>query len=135
LTIPITTSPQNQTFTFPEPVNSIVFDPNTWLLKKVQVVNSLEELVQESSNTILVFPNPFRNRTNFLINNPATRQIEIYDIVGIPVKSLFTNSSSPVKHFIWDGNDEKGKPLASGIYFAKIVTKNRTTIQKLLLLK
>ena len=135
LTIPITTSPQNQTFTFPEPVNSIVFDPNTWLLKKVQVVNSLEELVQESSNTILVFPNPFRNRTNFLINNPATRQIEIYDIAGIPVKSLFTNSSSPVKHFIWDGNDEKGKPLASGIYFAKIVTKNRTTIQKLLLLK
>jgi aminopeptidase N len=138
LTITIDTSPQRNTFEFTEPVNSIAFDPNSWILKKVQVVNGVEELVQENSaNRISVSPNPFRNRVNFLIAGTTSKSVEICDISGRRVRFFYypVKEGKTVANISWDGKDEIGKKLPSGIYLAKISSETKNSQIKLMLLK
>jgi aminopeptidase N len=138
LTIPIETSPQRNTFEFTESVNSIAFDPNSWLLKKVQVVNGIEELTQtEPTIGISVFPNPFRNRVNFLITGKTPKSIEICDISGRRVKTFHSLSSNnkTAANIAWNGKGENGEKLPNGIYLAKISSGTQINQIKLLLLK
>jgi len=51
--------------------------------------------------------------------------IEIYDIQGKRIKSLFNGSKSPGLNTVsWDGKTENGIDAASGIYFYRLKTDN-----------
>ncbi|MEO0093159.1 MAG: M1 family aminopeptidase [candidate division WOR-3 bacterium] len=138
LTLPIDTSPQRNTFQFNEPVNSIEFDPNVWLLKKVQVVQGIEEIVQiDQPLGVKVFPNPFRNRVYFQLAGNGLNRIEIYNVLGDIVKSFdlcrYSNKSS--HQLVWNGNDTAGRRLPAGIYFAKVSRGKKTDSIKILRLQ
>lgn len=138
LTIPIETSPQRNTFEFTESVNSIAFDPNSWLLKIVQVVNGIDELTQtEPAIGISVFPNPFHNRVNFLITGKAPKSIELCDVSGRRIKTFYCQASNGkvATNIAWDGKAEYGEKLPSGIYLAKISSGTQINQIKLMLLK
>jgi hypothetical protein len=73
------------------------------------------------------YPNPFNSSTTiaYSVANlgpiPAQINIDIYDIQGRKIRSLLNNRMEVGKHTItWDGRDDSGNELASGIYFAKI---------------
>ncbi len=88
------------------------------------------------------YPNPFNPSTtiSFKISRKDAKnaKIEIYNINGQQVKT-FPNlqiDKSPNQQIIWDGTDENGKNVSSGIYFYKLIVDDKTiATKKCLLLK
>ena len=87
------------------------------------------------------FPNPFNSTTTIQFNlgeNPkmiSTGAIQIYDLRGNLVKILPFDHTIPGNHSIkWNGMDELGKPVPSGVYFCKLEMENFIETLKLVLL-
>jgi len=52
------------------------------------------------------------------------------------VRTLLDEEKPPGNHkVIWDGKDEKGREVASGIYFYQLKTEDYTSTKKMVLLK
>lgn len=88
--------------------------------------------------TISNYPNPFQNSTTLNIHGIKNKElrINIYNIKGQRVSSL---TSFTVKggnsEITWNGKDENGSKLPSGLYFAKIESGNQSITQKMLIMK
>jgi C1A family cysteine protease len=83
-------------------------------------------------------PNPFNSNTNITYSVSSSGRIKliIYDLLGKRVKTLADESQLPGnKSLDWDGTDDYGNPVASGIYFYKIVAGEFTETKKMVLLK
>jgi len=87
-------------------------------------------------------PNPFNPATTiqFALKEDSNVSINIYNIKGALVKTLICKEMKADKHkIIWEGKDDKGKRVSSGIYFYKMVTSNSESeyslTRKMLLLK
>jgi len=84
------------------------------------------------------YPNPFNPRTNiaFAIEKPELVSIEIYNAKGQKVKTLVNEYLQAGEHItVWDGQDDYGRNVGSGIYFYKMTASHITLTKKLLLLK
>ena len=83
-------------------------------------------------------PNPFNSQTViswFLLQDGPAR-LEVYALTGQRVAVL---SRGPHKaglyRFHWDGRDDQGRPLASGVYLYRLVTPKGVHTRKLTLLR
>ena len=87
------------------------------------------------------FPNPFNPTTpiSFSLNTENTENTEliIFNLKGQKVKSLINQNMEAGQHsVIWDGNDENGKAISSGIYFYQLKAgKDFSQTKRMLLLK
>ena len=85
------------------------------------------------------YPNPFNNsvRISFLSNNNKQKEIRIYDMMGVLVRSLyFRNIIKGDNYIFWDGKNDLGKTSTSGIYFINLIQGFETlNTQKVLFLK
>jgi len=82
------------------------------------------------------YPNPFRLQTNISFNTStkAMADLSIYNVKGQLVKKLFRGITDKGEHnCIWDGTDETGIRVSSGMYFCKLSQNNYTETRKLLL--
>jgi Immune inhibitor A-like, MAM domain/FlgD Ig-like domain len=86
------------------------------------------------------YPNPFNPTTHIKIgipakfNSPVT--LKIYDVAGRLVKTVFAGRKPAGYHeFLWDGFNDRGSPVASGIYFANFVAGDTRLTRKMVLLK
>ena len=86
------------------------------------------------------YPNPFNPTTTIsfsVTQNSDFVNLQVYNIKGQKIKTLEQNEFTKGFHsIIWDGNDESGKPVSSGIYFYKLNVNGKTeVVKKCLLLK
>ena len=92
------------------------------------------------------YPNPFNQATNieFTLAKSGFVSLNIYDILGRKVRTLVSERlPSGYKSVLWDGKNDSGKDVASGIYFYQIKVENPapggvgdfTETKKLVLLK
>jgi hypothetical protein len=90
------------------------------------------------------YPNPFNPETQieYTLSKDSEVKLIIYNIMGQKVKTLVDqNQTAGHKRVHWDGTDDKGKDVASGIFFyriedqAKYGEQKYTKAQKMLLLK
>jgi immune inhibitor A len=84
------------------------------------------------------FPNPFNSSTVINLNiSAATRlSMTVYDILGRPVRRLLEGEFGPGELNIgWNGMDDKGIALPSGIYFYRLNYPNGNETKKMILLK
>ncbi len=85
------------------------------------------------------FPNPFNGETriHFEIPEPVALQIVIYDLGGRVVRTLARSDTYPVGRYelIWDGNNEQGYHVASGIYLISLQSAKFQETRKMVLLK
>ena len=84
------------------------------------------------------YPNPFSSNTTISFNVPYHSQvtISIYNILGQRISGLLDEKKEQGLYTInWDGLDEKGQPLNSGIYFIEMVADRYRFIKKTVLLK
>jgi hypothetical protein len=68
-------------------------------------------------------PNPFRTSTTLSFDLPATRHVNlaVYGIDGGIVRRLIDQDLPAGQHrAVWDGRDERGQFVASGIFFARV---------------
>lgn len=84
------------------------------------------------------YPNPFNSRTEiaFSLASPGFVKFEIYDITGKLVSTLIDGRMKAGNHLvIWDGKNNRGENVASGIYLYKLSSKDRSLMQKMVLTK
>jgi hypothetical protein len=96
------------------------------------------------------YPNPFNPETTIYFTtteniglrstSPGQAQntkLSIYNIKGEKVRELpiVTPSPSHTLSVTWNGTDDNGKPVTSGIYFYKLESGNKSSVKKCLLLK
>ena len=84
------------------------------------------------------FPNPFNPNTNirYSLKEAGKVKIEIYNMKGQKIKSYNQEHASPGYYQVsWDGRDENGKNVASGIYLYRLTTANYTSAKKMVLAK
>lgn len=83
-------------------------------------------------------PNPFNPQVmiSFALPQSAQTEITIYDLKGSLVKVLKSELMSAGPHeVLWNGKNQSGKQVASGVYMAQLSAGAKTQTQKLMLVK
>ncbi|HKW13682.1 MAG TPA: FlgD immunoglobulin-like domain containing protein, partial [Candidatus Krumholzibacteria bacterium] len=84
------------------------------------------------------FPNPFNPQTTiaFSIQKASNVHLSIYDVTGSRVRDLVDEKRVPGAYrVVWDGLNQKGNSVASGVYFYKLTAGEFTSAKKMVLLK
>ena len=86
------------------------------------------------------YPNPFNPLTTvpYSVGSDGTLHVtlRIYNARGSLVTTLVDDLKSPGNYTAtWDGSNSRGEPVASGIYFTRLVAGSYTYTRKLVLLK
>jgi hypothetical protein len=88
------------------------------------------------------FPNPFNPDTRIRYSvhgtsdHPAEITLAVYNVLGQKVRTLVSGPREPGTHeVIWDGRDDGGQSLASGIYFCRLEAEDFTETKKMLLIR
>ncbi len=84
------------------------------------------------------YPNPFNGSTRirFALARSTDVEITILNVRGQRVRTLLDRYESAGRHVVtWDGRDENGRPLASGIYLVVMRTDRMVFTRKVLLLQ
>lgn len=83
-------------------------------------------------------PNPFNPRVNLRVELPTsgTARVDIVDVRGRRVRELFSGArAAGTLDLQWDGRNDRGKALPSGIYFVRLVGENAQSTAKITLLR
>ncbi len=84
------------------------------------------------------FPNPFRPATTieYSMEKEAHVSIRIYDVQGRLVKILVNEKRAAKTHHVeWDGTNDRGDRVASGVYLYRMVTAGFEQTKKSILLR
>jgi hypothetical protein len=86
------------------------------------------------------FPNPFNPITtiHYSIRQKGHVSLKVYNVAGQLVRSLVSEIKEPRPGGFaatWDGLNNSGEAVSSGVYFYKLVTKDFTKSKKMILLK
>lgn len=84
------------------------------------------------------YPNPFNAATTieYILGKTGRVRIDVFNVLGQRVTTL-VDEVAPPGHYstTWTGVDERGTPLASGIYLYRLTTPDYISAQKMILLK
>jgi hypothetical protein len=83
-----------------------------------------------------VFPNPFSRSATvaFDIARDERLRLEVYDVRGARVRVLGQGAFAPGRyHLSWDGRDDAGRALPSGLYLIRFEAGSVRTVRKLVL--
>jgi hypothetical protein len=84
-------------------------------------------------------PNPFRPLTRIgysISSGGAIADLGVFDLSGRRVATLFKGTASEGIHeAVWMGGDDRGNPLASGVYFVRLIAGGETQVHKVIRLE
>jgi glucose/arabinose dehydrogenase len=83
-------------------------------------------------------PNPFRGTTRFeaVLGRPGVLSVEILDPAGRRVRELFSGEAGPgTVRLTWDGADNGGRVLPSGVYFLRATLDGEATARRVHLIR
>ncbi len=83
-------------------------------------------------------PNPFNPATtiNYQIPDAGRVKLVIYNLLGQEVRTLVDqNMEAGFHNVLWDGSDELGRQVASGLYVYRMTANDFSNIRKMMLLK
>ncbi len=112
-----------------------------------QNVGVSENTVSKPILRLSNYPNPFNPQNSFRGKNTTiefylnsveseTATIKVFNVKGNIIKKLTVNNPKKGKNnVIWNGKDEMGKIVASGIYFYQLKIGNYSKVNKLMIVK
>lgn len=105
----------------------------------VEAVDADDEIVPVTKATLSQnYPNPFNPKTtiSYSLSIADDVIIKIYNLKGQCVKTLVDEFQEAVNHnVVWNGIDNTGKTIASGVYFYKLKTSTFQETKKMILMK
>lgn len=123
-----------------EIANGLVFDPSQ--LQNPAVVAGVLELQSTPREFALHqnFPNPFNPDTTikYELAESADVTLQIYNVLGQVVRTMVASEAQNAGRYQirWNGMDDRGVPVSSGIYFYQISADGKfNDVRKLMLLK
>jgi hypothetical protein len=122
-----------------------------WYIDDVQISLTPTSVPEEPTSVPTCFalhqnyPNPFNPSTKipftvhgsqFKVHRPVHTSLVVYNILGQRVRTLVDEERLPGTHrVIWDGRDDKGRDVASGIYLYQLTAEDQTLTRRMLLLR
>lgn len=109
-------------------------DPSESVELYIETVANEDPLQPQAQFSLMLNPNPFTATTTIRYTVPKDGPVKlaIYNIKGQLVRSLVNNHKSPGSHQVtWDGHDNAGSSMASGLYFARLQTNGNTLTSKI----
>ena len=96
------------------------------------------ELIPKGFNLYQNFPNPFNPETKIQYQLPKESFVTlvVYNMLGKKIRTLVNEKQVIGRHTItWDGRDDNGKRVSSGIYMYKMNTQNFIKTKKMILIR
>jgi probable HAF family extracellular repeat protein len=84
------------------------------------------------------YPNPFNPSTTISFSLPVRSQVNlgVYNVLGRRVRTLVNGEYAAGRyHIVWDGRDDDGNYVSTGVYFSRYRAGNLMQTRKMLLLK
>jgi hypothetical protein len=84
------------------------------------------------------YPNPFNPTTTIYYTLPTTTDVNlvVYNTLGQRVKTLVSTAQTAGQHSVeWDGTDDNGNTVSSGVYFYKLTSPDYSATRKMMLIK
>jgi len=117
--------------------------------KALRVVVGSRNYVETNSNDVTLvpaafdlaqnFPNPFNPETviRYSLPEAATVTLEIYNMLGQKVRTLVDHTQQAADFYSlnWNGRDDNGKALASGMYLYRLTAGSYVNTRKMVLMK
>jgi hypothetical protein len=122
-------------------VSSPVMRDSTWLSVLADVPAGVADRPEQVFALMQNAPNPFRGMTGIRFSIPASSPVDlkVYDVQGRLVKTLMDGRGAPlgpgVHNVNWDGTDDGGRRVASGVYFYKLEARDRVATRKMVILR
>lgn len=91
-----------------------------------------------ASITIGNYPNPFNTSTTieFILHEEKFAELVIYNIMGQKVRTLSSENMTLGRHTVrWDGKDDRGWPVSSGVYLSRLIAGSNCATHSILLLR
>lgn len=112
---------------------------------RTEVKSNEEHLVPNNFSLKQNYPNPFNPSTTLpfslkvqgsTFKCPIHTTLKIYNILGQLVKTLVDEGKLPGRYeVVWDGKDDRGKEVTSGVYFYRLETAGYKETKKMILLR
>jgi len=84
------------------------------------------------------YPNPFNPQTTirYTLTEPAEVSLAVYNLKGQLVRELEAGAKTAGEHSaVWNGLDQSGKPVGSGIYLYRLESGDYNKTLKMILMK
>jgi flagellar hook assembly protein FlgD len=83
------------------------------------------------------YPNPFNPFTNlsFVLPEAMNYNLRIYNVAGQLVRSYEGVGSASLNVVTWDGRDNAGVEVSSGVYFYKLIAGGFSATEKMVMMK
>jgi hypothetical protein len=84
------------------------------------------------------YPNPFNPSTTigFIAPEAGNVRLSVLNIKGQKVKELYGGPISKGHHSVlWDGLDDRGVAVSSGVYFVRLEMAGKAQVHKMVLMK
>ena len=84
------------------------------------------------------YPNPFNPSTTigYSLPNRADVAIEIFNVLGQKITTVFEGTKPAGDHTaVWNGTNDAGKPVSSGVYFYRVSAGDHTQTKKMMMVK
>lgn len=130
---PTYTSPDQPTVP-PVPVFELTTGPfvdnnivGTFTFVHTGAVGVTAQRAVDAEQLVVLGPNPVRESTRFRIRLPGgSGDLAVYDVRGQLVRGLFHGPASDGAKVVgWNGRDERGAPVAAGVYFVALRVDGR----------
>ena len=114
-----------------------------WAVDNLRIQEGASAITQTdfTPNTFRLFdnfPNPFNPTTLIRFQVPGTShvQLKIYNSLGQEVRTLVNrNQAAGTQSVVWDGRNNAGNSVASGIYYYRLQAGNFVQVKKMMLLR
>ena len=116
-----------------------------WMPLLKELLHRLAEMREIPDTTALLpnYPNPFNPETwiPYHLSKGTVVTVTIHDVSGVAVRALTLGHQSAgiyesrARAAYWDGRNESGEPVASGVYFYTLTAGEFTATRKLLIVK
>jgi hypothetical protein len=92
----------------------------------------------EAVPVVSAYPNPFNPQTTIAYNIPQSGMVRvtIYDVTGRVMRRLVNGTKSAGDHtVVWNGRDESGREVSTGIYFVRFEAGGVSQNHKIVFMK
>jgi hypothetical protein len=115
--------------------SNLYFDGSSWT--DVEAENE-EEAAPSGFSLSNNYPNPFNPETKigYSLSKSSQVKLEIFNVLGQRIRTLVDEHQTAAnREVVWDGKDENGKEVSSGVYLCKLQAGDLVQTKKMVLIK
>jgi hypothetical protein len=92
-----------------------------------------DAIAQSQTRLVPLGPNPLRGSSRFEVSTPegVVGDLALYDVGGRHVRTLLRGNADRGSIVAWDGRDGSGVPVATGVYYIRLIAGTVTRVERI----